>query len=170
MYWKGGRSRELWRARGRPANPGRLNDLLHIVYRAAGETHPPERAVYHSMLRPDLLKENIDGEAVEWAEARLLSRPETRKLLIAISDGAPVDDSTLEENPTDCLVEHLRSVIRRIEFEEDIEATSIGLGDLPYNCSFSVCGSTEKVEDFGLLLLRSIENILLQRRCGRAAA
>jgi cobaltochelatase CobT len=110
--WKGGRSRKIWRLSGKPHMPGRLCDLLHIIYSpfgnaAAGRSH----RVFATMLRPDLLKENVDGEAIQWAVGRLTARPETRKILIMISDGAPVDDSTLSANGPDYLYSHYKAVI-----------------------------------------------------------
>jgi cobaltochelatase CobT len=126
--WKGGLSRDEWVKSGKPALPGRLNDLRHIVYKAADEPWRRARRNLGLMLREGLLKENIDGEALLWAHARLLGRPEQRRILMVISDGAPVDDSTLSVNPGNYLEEHLRAVIGWIEAQRDIELTAIGIG------------------------------------------
>ena len=113
--WKGGQSREKWVQEGKPRNPGRLNDLRHIIYKAADSPWRRARKNLGLMLREGLLKENIDGEALLWAYRRLLVRPEHRRILMVISDGAPVDDSTLSVNPGNYLEKHLREVIRDIE-------------------------------------------------------
>ena len=126
--WKGGQSRERWVQEGKRRNPGRLNDLRHIVYKAADTPWRRARKNLGLMLREGLLKENIDGEALEWAYQRLLARPERRKILMVISDGAPVDDSTLSVNPGNYLERHLRDVIRRVDRERLIEVTAIGIG------------------------------------------
>jgi len=126
--WKGGQSREAWLAQGKPANPGRLNDLRHIVYKAADAPWRRSRKNLGLMMREGLLKENIDGEALDWAHKRLLARPETRKILMMISDGAPVDDSTLSVNPGNYLERHLRWVIEDIETRSPVELVAIGIG------------------------------------------
>jgi cobaltochelatase CobT len=126
--WKGGQSREAWLAHGKPANPGRLNDLRHIVYKAADAPWRRSRKNLGLMMREGLLKENIDGEALDWAHKRLLGRPETRKILMMISDGAPVDDSTLSVNPGNYLERHLRWVIEDIETRSPVELIAIGIG------------------------------------------
>ncbi|MCE2577664.1 cobaltochelatase subunit CobT [Komagataeibacter sp. FNDCR1] len=126
--WKGGRSREQWVTDGKPANPGRLNDLRHIVYKAADMPWRRARKNLGLMLREGLLKENIDGEALLWAQRRLRARPESRKILMVISDGAPVDDSTLSVNPGSYLETHLREVIAQIETRSAIELLAIGIG------------------------------------------
>ncbi len=126
--WKGGQSREAWLAQGKPANPGRLNDLRHIVYKAADAPWRRARKNLGLMMREGLLKENIDGEALDWAHKRLLARPETRKILMMISDGAPVDDSTLSVNPGNYLERHLRWVIEDIETRSPVELIAIGIG------------------------------------------
>jgi len=126
--WKGGSSREKWVADGKPKNPGRLNDLRHIVYKAADTPWRRARANLGLMLREGLLKENIDGEALLWAHNRLLGRPEQRRILMVISDGAPVDDATLSANPGNYLEKHLRDVIEWIETRSPIELTAIGIG------------------------------------------
>lgn len=126
--WKGGQSREAWLGRGKPANPGRLNDLRHIVYKSADAPWRRARRNLGLMMREGLLKENIDGEALIWAHQRLLGRPEQRKILMMISDGAPVDDSTLSVNPGNYLERHLRAVIEEIETRSPVELIAIGIG------------------------------------------
>jgi cobaltochelatase CobT len=126
--WKGGQSRESWVAAGKPALPGRLNDLRHIIYKAADTPWRRARKNLGLMLREGLLKENIDGEALLWAYRRLLARPEHRRILMVISDGAPVDDSTLSVNSGNYLERHLRDVIRDIEARELVELIAIGIG------------------------------------------
>jgi cobaltochelatase CobT len=126
--WKGGQSREKWVQDGKPRNPGRLNDLRHIIYKAADAPWRRARKNLGLMLREGLLKENIDGEALLFAYRRLLSRPEHRRILMVISDGAPVDDSTLSVNPGNYLEKHLRDVIREIEGREAVELIAIGIG------------------------------------------
>ena len=126
--WKGGQAREKWLKDGKPPNPGRLNDLRHIIYKSAD--HPWRRARRNLglMMREGLLKENIDGEALLWAHQRLMARPEQRKILMMISDGAPVDDSTLSVNPGNYLERHLRAVIELIETRSPVELLAIGIG------------------------------------------
>ncbi|HZT86425.1 MAG TPA: cobaltochelatase subunit CobT [Stellaceae bacterium] len=126
--WKGGQSREKWIAAGKPPNPGRLNDLRHIVYKPADAPWRRARRSLGLMLREGILKENIDGEALLWAHNRLIGRPEQRRILMVISDGAPVDDSTLSVNPGNYLEKHLREVIREIEQLGQVELTAIGIG------------------------------------------
>ncbi|CAA7618720.1 cobaltochelatase subunit CobT [Magnetospirillum sp. UT-4] len=126
--WKGGSAREAWQAEGKPANPGRLNDLRHIVYKSADAPWRRARRNIGLMLREGILKENIDGEALMWAHDRLLARPEQRRILMVISDGAPVDDSTLSVNPGNFLEKHLRDVIGFIEQRSDVELIAIGIG------------------------------------------
>ena len=126
--WKGGQSREMWLSDGRPANPGRLNDLRHILYKRADEPWRRARRNLGLMMREGLLKENIDGEALLWAHARLLARPEDRRILMVISDGAPVDDSTLSVNQAGYLESHLRKVIDWIEKQSPVQLAAIGIG------------------------------------------
>jgi len=126
--WKGGQSREAWLAEGRPATPGRLNDLRHIVYKRADEPYRHARKNLGLMMREGLLKENIDGEALLWAHRRLLARPEERRILMVISDGAPVDDSTASANGGTYLERHLRQVIGLIETKSNVELSAIGIG------------------------------------------
>lgn len=126
--WKGGQSREAWLAGGKPAAPGRLNDLRHIVYKSADAPWRRARRNLGLMMREGLLKENIDGEALIWAHNRLLARREQRRILMVISDGAPVDDSTLSVNPGNYLERHLRAVIEQIENRSPVELLAIGIG------------------------------------------
>ena len=126
--WKGGQSREKWLAEGRPLQPGRLNDLRHIVYKSADAPMRRTRANLGLMMKEGLLKENIDGEALEWAHRRMMARREQRKILMVISDGAPVDDSTLSVNPANYLEKHLRDVIAMIEKRMAVELMAIGIG------------------------------------------
>lgn len=126
--WKGGQSAKDWAQAGKPENPGRLNDLLHVVYKDGDTALRRARDAICAMLHPSILKENIDGEALLWAEARLMARPEMRKLLIVISDGAPVDQATVERNAdADLLDRHLRKVVARIETQSPIELSAIGI-------------------------------------------
>lgn len=126
--WKGGQSRETWLAANKPVNPGRLNDLRHIIYKSADAPWRRARKNLGLMMREGLLKENIDGEALDWAHKRLLARPESRKILMMISDGAPVDDSTLSVNPGNYLERHLRFIISEIENRSPVELIAIGIG------------------------------------------
>ena len=126
--WKGGQSRDRWVQDGKPRNPGRLNDLRHIIYKSADSPWRRARKNLGLMLREGLLKENIDGEALLWAYRRLIARPEHRRILMVISDGAPVDDSTLSINPGNFLERHLREVIREIESRDTVELIAIGIG------------------------------------------
>ena len=126
--WKGGQSREKWLTGGKPPLPGRLNDLRHIIYKSADAPWRRARRNLGLMMREGLLKENIDGEALIWAHSRLQRRPEQRKILMMISDGAPVDDSTLSVNPGNYLERHLRAVIEEIETRSPVELLAIGIG------------------------------------------
>ncbi len=126
--WKGGQSREKWLAEGRPQQPGRLNDLRHIIYKSADAPWRRVRPNLGLMMKEGLLKENIDGEALEWAHRRMMARPEARRILMVISDGAPVDDSTLSVNPANFLEKHLRDVIAMVERKRAVELIAIGIG------------------------------------------
>ena len=126
--WKGGLAREKWLAEGRPQQPGRLNDLRHIIYKKADAPMRRTRDNLGLMMKEGLLKENIDGEALEWAHRRIVARPEQRKILMVISDGAPVDDSTLSVNPANYLEKHLRDVIEMVEKRKQVELLAIGIG------------------------------------------
>ena len=126
--WKGGQSREAWISAGKPASPGRLNDLRHIIYKAADAPWRRSKKNLGLMMREGLLKENIDGEALLWAHERLLARPESRQILMVISDGSPVDDSTQSANAALYLDKHLRQVIEQIETRSPVELIAIGIG------------------------------------------
>jgi len=126
--WKGGKARDLWMQNGRPADPGRLNDIRHIIYKSADAPMRRTRKNLGLMLKEGILKENIDGEALVWAHNRLVKRPEARKIILVISDGAPVDDSTLSVNPSNLLEADLRNVINWIQTTSNIELTAIGIG------------------------------------------
>ncbi|SFE28915.1 cobaltochelatase CobT subunit [Sulfitobacter brevis] len=126
--WKGGQAREAWLNDGRPVQPGRLNDLRHIIYKSADAPWRRTRENLGLMMKEGLLKENIDGEALEWAHRRMMARNEARKILMVISDGAPVDDSTLSVNPANYLEKHLRDVIAMVERRKAVELLAIGIG------------------------------------------
>jgi len=127
-HWKGGDSRKAWVNQGSPPNPGRLNDLRHIIFKSADENFRKARKSFGIMLREGLLKENVDGEALAWAHQRLSKRNEERKILIVISDGAPVDDSTLSTNHSNFLDNHLRQIISSVETQSNVELLAIGIG------------------------------------------
>ena len=127
-HWKGGDSRKAWVNQGSPLNPGRLNDLRHIIFKSADDNFRKARKSFGIMLREGLLKENLDGEALAWAHQRLSKRNEERKILIVISDGAPVDDSTLSTNHSNFLDNHLRQIISTIETQSNVELLAIGIG------------------------------------------
>lgn len=126
--WKGGNSREKWIKNGKPSNPGRLNDLRHIIYKSADSPWRRSKKNLGLLLKEGILKENVDGEALSWAYNRLSTRKEKRKILIIISDGAPVDDSTLSVNPGNYLEKNLRDIIGEIEKKDEIELIAIGIG------------------------------------------
>ena len=127
-HWKGGDSKKLWIINGNSSNPGRLNDIRHIIYKSADNSWRRSRKYFGAMLREGLWKENVDGEALAWSHDRLLKRHEERKILIVISDGAPVDDSTLSANREDFLDNHLREIISKIEKDSPVELQAIGIG------------------------------------------
>jgi cobaltochelatase CobT len=157
VRWKGGWSRKKWLWSGRPPNPGRLNDLLHIIYCSAGE----RLNLHHfaAIVHPELLKENLDGEAIQWAASRLRKRAERRKCIIVLSDGAPVDDSTLQENGAAYLDNHLRTVIKDITQDGDVLLSAIGInyGVKDYYPR-SIMISTP--DDLGASVLQLVEQIL----------
>ena len=167
VRWRGGKARNRWIRHGKPRNPGRLNDLLHVIYRSADDNRVSTGGhALRQMLRPDLPKENLDGEALEWAVARLRDRPEPRKLLVVISDGAPVDDSTLHENGPDYLYSHLKQVIAATQESADIELGAVGLGfDVGPLYARSVF--TEAPDALGATLLGFLEAMLAP--CGEAS-
>ena len=128
VNWKGGKAMDKWADSGRPPMPGRLNDLRHIVYKSANDQYHRTKNNFGLMLREGLLKENIDGEALEWAFSRLNTRTEDRKILMVLSDGAPVDDATLSHNPNNFLERHLRDTIEKIENKDTMDLLAIGIG------------------------------------------
>ena len=127
-HWKGGSSREKWVKNNKPNNPGRLNDLRHIIYKSADTPWRQAKNNMSLMLKEGLLKENIDGESLKWTYNKMIKRKEERKILMVISDGAPVDDSTLSTNPSDYLESNLKNVVKWIENKSNIELLAIGIG------------------------------------------
>ncbi|MBT4519544.1 MAG: cobaltochelatase subunit CobT [Halieaceae bacterium] len=161
--WKGGHARQQWIADNKPDNPGRLNDLLHIIYKDADQPWRRVRRNLGLMLREGLLKENIDGEALLWAHARLLARPEQRRILLVISDGAPVDDATLSSNSSDYLEIHLRQVIHWIQTRSSVELSAIGIGhDVSQYYKQAVTIAT--AEDLGAVMMKEVENLFEGRQ------
>ena len=156
--WKGGKTREYWLNNGKMKNPGRLNDLRHIVYKSADQNSKKSKINLGLMLKEGLLKENIDGEALLWASSRLSKRPESRKILIVISDGAPVDDSTLSVNNSNYLEKHLKSTILSIEERSKIELLAIGIG---HNVGqyYSKAITIHDVEELGGIMFDKIETL-----------
>jgi len=168
--WKGGKSREKWLAGGKPQSPGRLNDLRHIVYKSADAPWRRARRNLGLMMREGLLKENIDGEALIWAHNRLLARREQRRILMMISDGAPVDDSTLSVNPGNYLERHLRAVIDQIEMRSPVELLAIGIGhDVTryYRRAVTIVDADELAGAMTEQLASLFEDESMQRRPGR---
>ncbi|MDA1284693.1 MAG: cobalamin biosynthesis protein CobT [Proteobacteria bacterium] len=156
--WKGGKTREEWLKNGKNKNPGRLNDLRHIIYKSADENSKKSKINLGLMLKEGLLKENIDGEALLWASSRIMKRPESRKIIIVISDGAPVDDSTLSVNESNYLEKHLKSTIIAIQDKTDIELLAIGIGhDVKqyYNKAITI----HDVEELGGAIFNKLENL-----------
>ena len=156
--WKGGKTREHWLKNGKEKNPGRLNDLRHIIYKSADQNSKKSKINLGLMLKEGLLKENIDGEALLWASSRISKRPETRKILIVISDGAPVDDSTLSVNNSNYLEKHLKSTILSIEERSTIELLAIGIG---HNVGqyYSKAITIHDVEELGGIMFDKIETL-----------
>ena len=156
--WKGGASREKWIKEGKPSNPGRLNDLRHIIYKSADSPSRRSKQNLGLLLREGILKENIDGEALLWANNRLKNRQEKRKILIVISDGAPVDDSTLSVNPGNYLERNLRDVINQIESKKEIELVAIGIGH-DVSRYYSKAITIMDVDQLGEVLLNELSEI-----------
>ena len=156
--WKGGKTREHWLKNGKEKNPGRLNDLRHIIYKSADQNSKKSKINLGLMLKEGLLKENIDGEALLWATSRMSKRPESRKILIVISDGAPVDDSTLSVNNSNYLEKHLKSTILSIEERSKIELLAIGIG---HNVGqyYSKAITIHDVEELGGIMFEKIESL-----------
>ena len=157
-HWKGGDSKKLWMINGSCANPGRLNDIRHIIYKGADNSWRRSRRYFGAMLREGLLKENVDGEALAWSHERLLKRPEERKILIVISDGAPVDDSTLSANREDYLDNHLRQIILQIEKDSPIELQAIGIGH-DVTKYYKNALTINRVEELGEVLLDELTKL-----------
>ena len=158
--WKGGKSREKWLKNNKPNNPGRLNDLRHIIYKSGDAPWRRSKKNLGLLLREGILKENVDGEALKWALNRIQKRLEKRKILIVISDGAPVDDSTLSVNQGNYLEQNLRESISLIENKTDIELVAIGIGhDVSryYNRAITIMD----VDQLGEVLLNELSNIFL---------
>jgi len=161
--WRGGKSRRLWRRMLCPPYPGRLCDLLHVIYRDGSEQRLATAPhLFKAMLRPDLLKENVDGEALEWASSRLRTYPHRRKILLVVSDGAPVDDSTLQANDPEILDRHLREVIHTLETSGDIDIAAIGIG-LEFDVAkyYSTSVTIHTAEDLGAALISLLERLLI---------
>ena len=157
-HWKGGDSKKLWNIKGNRSNPGRLNDIRHIVYKSADNSWRRSRRYFGAMLREGLLKENVDGEALAWSHERLIKRNEERKILIVISDGAPVDDSTLSANREDFLDNHLKDIISLIENDSPVELQAIGIGhDVTkyYKNSLTI----NRAEELGEVLLEELTKL-----------
>ena len=157
-HWKGGDSKQLWISNGSYSNPGRLNDLRHIIYKSADNSWRRARKYFGAMLREGLLKENIDGEALSWSHKRLIKRNEERKIMIVISDGAPVDDSTLSANREDYLDNHLKETISLIENESPVELQAIGIGhDVTKYYKNAI--TINRAEELGEVLLDELTNL-----------
>ena len=156
--WKGGKSREIWIKNGKPSNPGRLNDLRHIIYKSADSPWRRSKRNLGLLLKEGILKENVDGEALYWAYKRLLNRQEKRKILVVISDGAPVDDSTLSVNPGNYLEKNLRDVINNIESNKNIELIAIGIGH-DVSRYYSKAVTIMDVDQLGEVLLNELSTI-----------
>ena len=156
--WKGGKSREKWNLKNKPKNPGRLNDLRHIVYKSADKPWRQSKKNLGLMLKEGLLKENIDGEALLWANNRLKNRQEKRKILIVISDGAPVDDSTLSVNPGNYLEKNLKEIIYQIENKKEVELIAIGIGH-DVSRYYSKAVTIMDVDQLGEVLLNELSDI-----------
>jgi cobaltochelatase CobT len=160
VRWRGGKSRLRWNLQLRPKNPGRLNDLLHIIYKNADDVRASTGGHWiKQMLRPDLPKENIDGEAIEWASRRLRERPERNKFLIVLSDGAPVDDSTLSANTPGILEDHVRLVINQIDRGNEMKIGGVGIG-FDVSRYYPISTYTEAPGDLGELVIRFVERLL----------
>lgn len=159
--WRGGRSRRRWKWRFRPRDPGRLNDLLHVIFRDGRDNRASTGGWnFRQMLRPDLPKENIDGEAIEWAVSRLRAMDQSRKILIVLTDGAPVDDSTLNENGPHLLSDHLESVVEDLKSAKDVEIAAFGIGYAAHKF-YPLRSHVDAPADLGIELLRFITEILI---------
>jgi cobaltochelatase CobT len=159
-HWKGGESRKLWVECGKPNNPGRLNDLRHIIFKPADLAWRRAKKNLGLMLREGLLKENVDGEALLWACGRLFKRPEQRQILMVISDGAPVDDSTLSTNSTSYLDNHLKNVIHEIENKTEIDLIAIGIGH-DVTRYYSKAVTIHRAEELGGVMLEQLTELFV---------
>ena len=157
-HWKGGDSKKLWAINGNKLNPGRLNDIRHIIYKAADNSWRRTKKYLGVMLKEGLLKENIDGEALSWSHERLIKRPEERKILIVISDGAPVDDSTLSSNREDFLDNHLKEIISEVENNSPVELQAIGIGH-DVSKYYKNAITINRAEDLGKVLLDELTKL-----------
>ena len=161
-HWKGGDSRKLWVECGKPSSPGRLNDLRHIIFKPADLAWRRAKKNLGLMLREGLLKENVDGEALLWASSRLIKRPEQRKILMVISDGAPVDDSTLSTNSTNYLDNHLKQVISEIESKTELELIAIGIGH-DVTKYYKKAVTIHRAEELGNVMLEQLTDLFQEK-------
>ncbi len=161
--WKGGKSRESWNKNGKQKDPGRLNDLRHIIYKSADNQWRQSKKNLGLMLKEGILKENIDGEAIMWAYSRLKKRKEERKILMVISDGAPVDDSTLSVNSDDYLEKHLKKVVKFVESKEDIEILAIGIGH-DVSRYYKKAIKITDVQELGDVMISELSNLFKNNR------
>ena len=162
-HWKGGSSRELWMKKNKPAFPGRLNDLRHIIYKSADMPWRQSKKNLGLMLKEGLLKENIDGEALKWAHSKMSKRKEERKILMVISDGAPVDDSTLSSNSTDYLENNLKNVVQWIEKKSTIELLAIGIGHDVTRYYKNAIKITD-VQDLGDVMINQLSDLFSENK------
>ena len=162
-HWKGGSSRELWMKKNKPAFPGRLNDLRHIIYKSADMPWRQSKKNLGLMLKEGLLKENIDGEALKWAHSKMSKRKEERKILMVISDGAPVDDSTLSSNSTDYLENNLKNVVQWIEKKSTIELLAIGIGHDVTRYYKNAIKITD-VQDLGDVMINQLSDLFSEKK------
>ena len=161
--WKGGQSREFWNSTSKTKNPGRLNDLRHIIYKNADTPWRQSKTNLGLMLKEGLLKENIDGEAISWAYNRLKKRQEERKILMVISDGAPVDDSTLSVNSGDYLEKHLKKIVKFIEERGDIEVLAIGIGH-DVSRYYKRAIKISDVQELGDVMIRELSDLFKSKK------
>ena len=161
-HWKGGSSRELWMKKNKPTFPGRLNDLRHIIYKSADMPWRQSKKNLGLMLKEGLLKENIDGEAILWAFNRLVKRKEERKIMMVISDGAPVDDSTLSVNSGDFLEKHLKKRVKYIENKSDIDVLAIGIGH-DVTRYYSKAVKITDVQDLGDVMINQLTDLFVEK-------
>ena len=161
--WKGGQSREYWNKNGKPKSPGRLNDLRHIIYKSADTQWRISKNNLGLMLKEGLLKENIDGEAINWAFGRLKKRKEERKILMVISDGAPVDDSTLSVNSGDFLEKHLKKTVKYIENKGDVEILAIGIGH-DVSRYYSKAIKITDVQELGDVMIEQLSGLFVNKK------